>query len=142
MIIFDDRYEWSGKKLDRINPISWWAGACRLKVIDLSANNPGVPMIKPMVIIVKDTGEGSSSKICAPDLVKYVCRDFKLDLNKILWMEYNAVPSPGFEVARFRAMAEISEDVLYSVSWRPIRPNELEMIKPFCPEVMAIQSTL
>jgi len=134
MILFDDRYEWSGKKTSTRNPVNWWGGVCRMKIIDLSTCNPGIPMIKPIVIIVEDTGEGSSSKTCAPDLVKYVCRDFKLDIQKILWMEYNPVPSPVFEVARFQPVAEIKDDSLYSVIWRPIRPNELEMIKPFCPD--------
>lgn len=141
-IIFDDRYEWSGKKTGRRNPVNWWGGACHLKILDLAAGKSGVPMIKPIVIIIKDTSEGSSSKICAPELVKYVCRDFQLDIHKLLWIEYNPVPEPGFEVARFQPVAEISDETLYTVNWRPIRPNELEMIKPFCQEASQIKKEL
>jgi hypothetical protein len=142
MIIFDDRYEWSGKKTGTRHPVNWWGGSCRLKIIDLGKSKPGIPMIKPMVIIVQDTGEGSSSKICAPELVKYVCRDFHLDIQKIFWIEYNPIPESGFEVARFQPMAEISEETLFAVNWRPIRPNELEMIKPFCPEASPVKKEL
>ena len=134
MILFDGRYEWTGKKLTQQHPISWWAGSCLLKIIDLSRNNSHILLIKPVIVLVCDTGEGASSKICAPDLMKSVCRDFDLELKKVQWFEYHSGPSPVIEVAGFQVKAEIQDQTLYAVSWRPIRTSELEIIDPFVPE--------
>ena len=134
MILFDGKYGWSGKKLSKRNPISWWAGAYWLKIIDLGSANPDVVMLKPIVVIVSDTGEGASATNCAPDLVKSVCQDFNLDIKKVLWMEYHSETTPYLNVAKFIPMAEIREETLYTVAWRSIRPNELDMIKPYFPE--------
>ena len=139
MIVFDGKYGWSGKKFSKRNPISWWAGAYWLKIIDLAKSKPGVAMLKPIVAIVSDTGEGASATNCAPDLVKSVCHDFNLNIKKVLWMEYHTGATPYLEVAKFIPMAEINEETLYSVSWRPIRPNELEMIRPYFPEAEQIK---
>ena len=139
MILFDGKYGWSGKKLSKRNPISWWAGAYWLKIIDLSKSKPGVVVLKPIVVIVSDTGEGASATNCAPDLVKSVCHDFNLEIKKVLWIEYHSETPPYLDVAKFMPMAEIHEETLYTVSWRSIRPNELEMIKPFFPEAENIR---
>ena len=139
MIIFDGKYGWSGKKLSKRNPISWWAGAYWLKIMDLSKSNPNVVMLKPIIVIVSDTGEGASATNCAPDLVKSVCHDFELDVKKVLWMEYHPGDAPYLDVAQFIPMAELHDETLYSVSWRSIHPNELEMIIPFFPEAGHIQ---
>jgi hypothetical protein len=142
MIIFEGKYSWSGKKQSASRPVSWWAGAYRLKIIDLSRGTrkltPHVLMLKPIVVIVSDTGEGASATNCAPELVKSVCRDFSLDIKKILWIEYHPGPPPYMEAAKFRAITSIHEDILYTVDWRPVRDDELEMIKTDCPEAKNI----
>ena len=70
MIIYDGKYSWSGKKQSQTHPISWWAGAYLLKIIDLARNRNHVLVLKPIVVIVSDTGEGASATNCAPELVK------------------------------------------------------------------------
>ncbi len=138
MIIFEGKYSWSGKKQSEQRPISWWAGAYRLKIIDLSRATPlskaGVLILKPVVVIVSDTGEGASATNCAPELVKSVCRDFNLDIKKILWIEYHPGPPPHMEAGKFKAVTRIHGDMLYEVAWRPVRNDELEMIRIYSPE--------
>lgn len=138
MIIYEGKYSWSGKKNSDIPPINWWAGAYRLKIIDLSKNNPDVVMLKPIAVIVSDTGEGSSATNYAPELVKNVCRDFHLEISKIIWIEYHPGPPPHMEVARFKTVTKISDETLYSASWRPIWKEELNLIAPFSTEAQEI----
>ena len=142
MIVYDGKYSWSGKKQTKIHPISWWAGAYNLKIIDLKKNRDHVLMLKPTVVIVSDTGEGASATNCAPELVKSVCRDFKLNIHKIIWVEYYPGPPPYMEVAKFTPVTTIQDEVFYQTEWRPIRPNELEMIKPFSHEASIILNNL
>jgi hypothetical protein len=138
MIIYDGKYSWSGKKHTQTHPVSWWAGAYRLKIIDLAKSSGDVLVLKPIVVIVSDTGEGASATNCAPELVKSVCRDFKLDIQKLIWVEYQAGPPPHMDVAKFKPVTTISNEMFYQTAWRAIRPTELAMIKPFSPEARQI----
>jgi hypothetical protein len=142
LIIFEGKYSWSGKKQSELRPVSWWAGAYWLKIIDLSrsgaASRAGVRILKPVVVIVSDTGEGASATNCAPELVKSVCRDFNLDIKKILWIECHPGPPLRMEAGKFKAVTRIHEDILYAVDWRPVRDDELEMIRTFSPEAANI----
>ena len=99
-------------------------------------------MLRPIVIIVSDTGEGASATSCAPELVKNVCRDFNLDMLKVLWVEYHQDNELYMEVAKFTAVTTIQGEILYSASWRPIRLKELEMIAPFSQEAQKILDNL
>jgi hypothetical protein len=131
MIIFDGKYSWSGKKNSEFHPISWWAGAYWLKIIDLSKNGDSVLMLKPIIVIVADTGEGASATNCASELVKSICRDFDLDIRKVLWVEYHPGPPDHMKIGKFTSMATLHEETLYTTAWRPIRRDELEMISPY-----------
>jgi hypothetical protein len=138
MIIFDGKYSWGGdRKTDR-RPISWWASSYNLKIIDLSKSRPDLHLIKPVVVIVSDTGEGASAVNCAQYLVKSVCRDFDLDIDRITWIEYYPDDPGRMEVAAFKATTRIGSETFYSVAWRPIRPNELQMLVPYFPEAERI----
>ena len=131
MIIFDDKYTWSGEKRSKTHPVSWWAGAYWLKIIDLSKSDGSVVMLKPIVVIVSDTGEGASATNCAAELVKSVCRDFDLEIKKILWVEYHPGPPAYMAVGKFTSMATLHGEILYTTAWRPIHQDELDMISPY-----------
>jgi len=128
MIIFDGKYSWSGKKNSEVHPISWWAGAYRLKIIDLSKSGGSVLMLKPIVVIVADTRDGASATNCASELVKSICRDFNLDIRKVLWVEYHPGPPDFMKIGKFTPMATLHDETLYTTAWRSIRRDELEMI--------------
>ena len=140
MIIYDGKYSWTGKKQTQVHPVSWWAGAYWLKIIDLSKEDNQVVVLKPIVVIVSDTGEGASATNCASELVKSVCRDFKLDIHKIIWVEYHPGPPPYMEVAKFKPVTTINHEVFYQTQWRAVTRNELEMITPFSAEAREILS--
>lgn len=134
MIIYDGKYDWSGKKKNHYRPISWWPGFYNIKIIDLSMHNPKIRMIKPVIIVASDTGKGFSAKNYFQNFAKNICRDFGLDFDKILWIVYYPKEPAYMEVAMFEKVTTIGGDNLYSVTWRSIIPNEIEVIKPFFPE--------
>jgi len=138
MVIYDGIYRWGGKRKMSARPISWWPSAYRLKIIDLSKSKSDVYILKPIIIVVSDTGEGASATNCAQYLVKSVCQDFNLDFNKVIWIEYYPKHPVRMEVASLKPMTQVGTEKFYDVKWRPIRQNELEMIKPYISEARNI----
>ena len=134
MIIYNGKYNWSGKKKKTFRPITWWPGSYLLTIIDTSKGRPGVYSIKPVIVLLSDTGEGYSARNHFQNLAKSVCRDFNLDISKVLWIEYHSPPSTGaehMEVAMLKPLTRIGREIIYSVKWRPVRPNEMEELKNF-----------
>jgi len=142
MIIYNGRYNWSGKKVNQLRPISWWPGSYNLKIIKIVKSRSNVYIIKPHVVIFSDTGEGFSARDHTQNLAKKVCRDFKLDINKVLWIEYYPKKPASMEVAMLKPATKIGSDTIYSVTWRPIRPNELELIMEYVPEAGQIAKNM
>jgi hypothetical protein len=35
----------------------------------------------------------------------------------------------------FKAKSYVGNEIFYTIDWRPIRPNELQVIQPFVPEI-------
>ena len=138
VIIYAGKYNWSGKKKGLEPPVSWWPGSYRLKIIDLTDERPDVLKIKPIIIVGSDTGEGFSAKNHSQNLAKSVCKDFNLDLKKVLWIEYYPKEPVYMEVAMFKQLTKIGMEIIYSVKWRPIMANELDAIKDFVPEARRI----
>ena len=131
MIIYDGKYNWQGKKRFPFKPISWWPGSYRITIIDLAKSLSGVHLLKPFVVIVTNTGEGISSINCTDNFAKSVCRDFKLKIERVLWIEHYPKKPAHMEVASFKPVTTIGGETLYSVKWRPIMSNELELIKHY-----------
>jgi len=129
MIIYNEKYNWSGKRKNSFRPITWWPGSYWLTIIDTSKGRPGVYSIKPVIVLLSDTGEGYSAKNYFQDLAKSVCRDFNLDIPKVLWIEYHSPEPANMEVAMFKPLTKIGKETIYSVKWRPPMPNEIKELK-------------
>jgi hypothetical protein len=135
MIIYNGKYNWSGKKRSNSKPITWWPGSYRLTIIDISKHRPGVYDLKPVVVLISDTGEGYSVTNHFQNLAKSICKDFNLNISRTLWIEYLPKESSHMEVAVFKPITKIGRETLYSVKWRPIMPNEMELIQSYLPEI-------
>ncbi len=94
--------------------------------------------LRPNVVVATQTGEGIFKTTCAESLGKRICRDFDLKIDEILWIEHYP-DEPALYVATFKPKSYFGTEIFYAVDWRPIRPNELEAIKPFIPETENIQ---
>ncbi|MBW1763791.1 MAG: hypothetical protein JRJ23_03475 [Deltaproteobacteria bacterium] len=136
MIIYDGKYSWNGKKEDEHTPISWWPGSCMLKIIDRSnvASQKNVVLAKPVLVLTAETGEGYSVKSHYQDFAKAVCRDFHLEMKRILWVEYYPGKPGQIDIVLFDPITRIGSEVQFSVHFRPITEREFEEINMYLPE--------
>ena len=136
MIIYDSKYRWSGKKEDQKTPVSWWPGACWLKIVDRSRmmEKWNVVFAKPVLVITSETGEGYSVKSHYQDLAKAVCRDFFLDIKRVMWVEYYPDRPDQIDMVLFDPITRIGNEVQYSVRFRPVTEKEFEEIKIYIPK--------
>jgi hypothetical protein len=60
-------------------------------------------------------------------LQKKISKTYNLDIGKTLWVELD----DKIRVAQLHPDRKLSEETLYTISWRPARPNELALIDPY-----------
>ena len=137
MIIFDGKYTWNGRKEKDSShkPVCWWPGSCRLTIVDLSDAAPGLLMLKPVIVLADETQEGYTVGNRYQDLVKNVCREFNLNEDKVLWITYNLEYDDKMKVAVIAPRTRVGDQVLYSVTWRDLMPNEIAMVSRYFPIV-------
>jgi hypothetical protein len=133
MIIFDGTYSWKGGTSQKRRVISWWRSAYRLRIVDLTAGQPGVEFIRSHVVIFADTGEGASVVNCVQELAKEICKDFSLSLPRVLWVEERLDSGTPYQVALFKPLTTVGREAFYEVAWRTIRGPEMELIRPYVP---------
>jgi hypothetical protein len=134
LILFDGTYrlerrEDKSSNGDRKRACSW-----RLRLFDFSISHPDVKHLRPYAVVATQTGEGIFKTTCAESLGKRICRDFNLEIDGILWIEHYP-DEPALYVAMFKPTSYFDNEIFYSIDWRPIRPNELQLIQPFIPEI-------
>jgi hypothetical protein len=128
MVIFDGKFEWDGKKRSEKFPISWWPGSYQIKIIDLKDRAPGAVLMRPYLCILSDTGEGFSIKNTFERFALSVCDKFGLEVEKVLWVEENAI-NENMGAAMVKAVMKIGGKYIYETTWRPIRPNEMNLVE-------------
>ena len=131
MIVFDGTYRLQPDAGFGTKPRTQWVCAWRVRIIELSAGEPTVRHLKPTIVVANQTGLATSLSSCAEAVGKKISRDFKLDIKKVLWIEH--IPfSPGqWHTAVFTPRSGLGPDINYSIQWRPLRPNEQDVIKRF-----------
>ncbi len=134
MILFDGKYTWDGKKDGKDKPVSWWPGSYRLKIIDLSEENPGVYRLKPIIVLAAETKEGFSVEPRYQDLIKNVCKKFNINLDKVLWISYSSESYEEIKAAVIEPASRIGSELFYTIQWRPLMDNELKEVKRFLPD--------
>jgi hypothetical protein len=127
MVIFDGKFEWDGKKRTGNFPVSWWPGSYRIKIVDLRDRANGAFLLRPYLCILSDTGNGFSIKKTFEKFAVSVCERFGLDVEKVLWIEHYPA-NPDQEAAILSPVMKIGGKPIYKTTWRPIRPNEMELV--------------
>ena len=140
MIIFDGTYRLQRQEDKSSNADRNWACSWRLKLFDFTMSHPDVKHLKPYAVVATQTGGGFFKTTCAESLGKRICRDFNLEIEEILWIEHYP-EEPALYVAMFKPKSYIGNEILYTIDWRPIRPNELQVIQPFVPEIEKFRCT-
>ena len=135
MIVYDGTYRLQPDTERGLKPGSTRICTWRVRIVNLTTGQPAVQHLKPTIVVANQTGLATSLISCAEAVGKKISLDFNLNIKKVLWIE--PLPSkPGqLCAAVFTPKAASGPDINYSIKWRPIRPNELNLIKPVIPEI-------
>ncbi|MFH2093302.1 MAG: hypothetical protein ABIJ31_13150 [Pseudomonadota bacterium] len=131
MVIHDFIYEWDGKSVGGEKPVAWWPGAYHVKIVKLALDNDDISYLIPTAVILKNARTNpemnTSLKNYIHSFAQKISKTYGLNMERTLWIELDTpirvtrlIPDPGVVVA-----------TMYTISWRDIRPNELEMIQPY-----------
>ena len=132
MIIFDDIYEWKGPE-DACRGCSGYGDnggpcliTCRLRILDLSASteSPSVAQLKQHVVMAEDLSQGPRRRICAESLGRHIFLQFKLDIRRTLWIEFDPFLKESYHVAQFTPAYHDGLEVVYTINWRTLLPLE------------------
>ncbi|MCF6249435.1 MAG: hypothetical protein L3J69_19075 [Desulfobacula sp.] len=131
MIVHNFIYEWDGKSHDGKKPVSWWPGSYHVKIVKLSSDSDNVRFLMPTFVILKNAKNNptmnTSLKNYIHTFAQKISKQYDLNMEKTLWIEIN----DEIQVIRIQPAPHVVEATLFSVPWRDIRPNELEMIEPY-----------
>ena len=131
MIVYDGTYQLQTDFGRGSKPKPKWVSAWRVRIIDQSSVGPTVQHLKPTIVVANPSESSTSLISCAEAVGKKIRQDFNLDIEKVLWIEH--IPSgPGlWHAAVFTPKTRIDPDVHFDINWRPLRPNEEDLIKRF-----------
>lgn len=131
MILHDFIYTWDGKRTSKEKPIAWWPGTYRIKIIKLETEDPEIDFLIPFAAILKNIGPPATMNISLKNYIhnfaKKLSKNHDLNIDRTLWIELNDT----IQVAMLTPDRKLGNEIFYSISWRPIRPNELKMIRPY-----------
>ena len=131
MILHDFTYEWDGKSHDGNTPITWWPGAYRVRIVKLGSDADGIRYLFSTAVIFKGIRTkgrlNASLQNYIQNFAEKISREYDLNINKTLWVELD----DEIQVAHLNPDGQLPDKTLFSPSWRPIRPNEQDMISPY-----------
>lgn len=133
MLIHDGVYSWEGFG-GRLRLAS---GSCRLRLYDLSREPPGgAAHLRPFIAVVSDVPESRMSvRSCAGHVATSVARDFKIDPQRMLYIEY--CPESVYGEHGERRIPERYEAVDFNWTeggalrprWRTLQPPLLDAVR-------------
>jgi hypothetical protein len=137
MISFDGTYRLhfkpkshrSGQSSSHENAYAW-----RVRIIDLTISRPQVRHIKPWIVFARPASDDLFKSNCAESLGRNICRDFRLEVDRILWIEYFPETPEPVRIAVFTPHNHVGPGSGYTIQWRPARPNEFDILTAFLPE--------
>ena len=131
MVLHDFIYEWDGKSRNGEKPISWWPGSYHVRIVQLASDSEDIRHLFTTAVILKNAKiekqMNTSLRNYIHNFAQILSREYSLDIQKTLWIELD----DKIRVAGLNADQKLEAEMLYTVSWRPIRPNELAMIEPY-----------
>lgn len=128
MEIYNGIYSWDGKRHGNREPIAWFPGSYNLRIFDIGAQGGNITSLKRFLCIYSETGSGHSISAHPEKFAKQVCRDFGLDLERVLWVEELYNGGKRYEVVVFSRSSKMGETMFYRVSKRPPTDNDLKTI--------------
>lgn len=131
MILHDFIYEWDGKSTDGEKPVSWWPGSYHVRIVNMAADVENISYLVPVAVILKNArinpSMNTSLRNYIHNFAEKISKEYDLNMEKTLWVELDDT----IKVTRLQPDPKVVAATLYSITWRPIRPKELEMIEPY-----------
>ncbi len=130
-LIYDDVYTWEGFG----GRMRLGNGRCRLRIFDLrrGSGGKGLAHLKPVIAVVSDLPKqrinDMSVRSCTSHVATCVSRDFKIDPQRMLWVEYT--PGGAYGAAGDRRIEE--SVVAVDFAWhddKAIEPKWRELVPP------------
>ena len=131
MIVYDGTYRLQPDAGPVTKPDTRWVCSWRVRIIDLATDSPTVRHLKPTIVVANPSGLATSLTSCAESVGKKISRDFKLDVQKTLWIEQFPSRPGQWHAAVFTPGAAFDPDIHYRIKWRQLRPDEAHLIRRF-----------
>jgi hypothetical protein len=135
MIVYDGTYRLPYQADQQHEPRSRWTCAWQVRIINLELSQPNVRHMRPMIVVVNQIGRQPCLASCVESIGKKISRDFRLDIARVIWVENFPDNLKQWYVAALTPKSGFGPDANYHIQWRPIRPEEINVIKPFIPDV-------
>ncbi len=133
MLIYDDIYRWKGWG----GKLSLGSGTCRLRIFNLKeTQSEDLVLLRPYIVIVSDVpGTEMSVRSCAGHIATMVTKDFNINHQRMMWIEYYPALEYGKKI--IRTVAERYDlvefkwkgDKALEPKWRPLKPPLLDALK-------------
>jgi hypothetical protein len=133
MLIHDGIFEWKGFG----GKLKLASGCCRLRIYDLTADRSAkLSHLRPFIVMVSDVPQsGLSARSCAGHIATSVARDFKIDPQRMMYIEY--IPASVYGEHQDRFIPEKYEAVEFNwieggaiqPKWRTLQPPLVDVIK-------------
>jgi len=128
MAIFNGVYSWDGTKMDGQEPIAWSAGSYNVTIYKRSTRG-NVELLKPYVCVYSRTGDGQSISANPEKFAKQLCKEFSLEMDRVLWVEHLLVGTGGYEVVMFTRSGKVGENIFYKAEKREARNSEIMQLQ-------------
>ena len=133
MLIHDDIYHWEGWG----GKLRLASGSCRLQIFDLKkGRTSGIAHLRPIIVIASDIPESRMSvRSCCGQIASKVTREFNLDPQRMLFVEYYPQTTYGENnehiiPEKYDAVEFVwHESRAIEPKWRTLKPPMLDVIK-------------
>lgn len=130
MILHDFTYEWDGKNRSGKKPVSWWPGCYRVRIIQQGNDSRGIKHLFPVTVVFKpvktEAVMNTSLENYLQNFAEKISTQYGLNMTRVLWIKMGNPP----RAATLKPERKLSDETFYTISWRPVRPNELAAIAP------------
>ncbi len=131
MLMHDGIYYWEGwgGKLKLAN------GKCRLRIFNREKSGEPVTILRPFVVVVSDVEDSKMSiRSCAGHIATKVTAEFKINPNRMIWVEYYPAVRYGrkseYKIAEQYILVDFvwKEGRALHPRWRPLNTPLLDTV--------------
>ncbi len=133
MLVYDDIFSWRGWG----GKLGLGSGKCRLRIYDLTKSDAkSLTHLRPIIVVVSDVAKSNVSvRSCTSHVATMVAKEFDIEPNRMLWIEY--YPENSYGVDSEHVIPEKFDAVEFTwhggkaiqPKWRTLKAPLLDTIK-------------